>query len=316
MARTLHQLTARRVDTIKAPGYYPDGDGLYLRVAPGGTKAWIYRYTIGGRTRDCGLGSYPAVSLAAAREEAVRCRQLRSAGLDPIEERKKQRAAAFGAEKPLTFRECAEAYIASHEASWSHPKHRQQWRNTLATYVYPVIGNLPAREVDTDLIMKVLEPIWRSTNETARRVRMRIEAVLDWARVKENRQSDANPARLRGQLDQLLPRKQKAVQHRPALPYADVPALMSKLRKVERIAARALEFGILTATRSSEFREAAWADIDMKARVWTTRVKITNANNGSKFRVVLSEAAVAVLEQMPHVSRLGGVLLRSGAGSA
>ena len=306
MARHLHRLTVAKVASLKTPGLYGDGGGLWLRVAQGGTKSWIYRFTMSGKTRDCGLGSYPTVSLAGARAAADRCRQHVAAGVDPIEARKKERAAALGAANPImTFRDCATAYIASHEAGWRNPKHRQQWTNTLKTYVYPIIGNLPAASVDTEHVMKVLEPIWSAKPETASRVRGRIEEILDWARVREGRESDPNPARWRGQLDQLLPPKQKVrpVQHRPALPFRLVPAFISELRKLDSVAARALEFGILTAMRSSEFREAEWDHIDFEKREWTTRVKLTRANHADKFRVVLSDAALAVLEQVPRMGR-------------
>ena len=278
MARTLHRLSAVKVDATKTPGYYADGGGLYLRVAPGGTRAWIFRFTMGGKTRDGGLGSYPTVSLAKARAEAERCRQFVAAGVDPIEARKKEREAALAAtEKVMTFRDCGAAVIASHEAGWRNAKHRQQWTNTLKTYVYPFIGDLPVATIDTALVVKVLEPLWRTKPETASRVRGRIETILDWARVRGYRESEMNPARWRGHLDQLLPSKQKVrhVRHHAALPYTQVPAFMSELRKREGIAERALEFGILTATRSSEFREAEWRDIDFEEKTWTARVKLT-----------------------------------------
>ena len=303
MARTLHRLSAVKVGT-KTPGYYADGGGLYLRVAPGGTRAWIFRFTIGGRTRDGGLGSYPTVSLAKARAEAERCRQLLAGGLDPIEARRKEREAALSATaKVMTFRDCGAAFILSHEAGWRNAKHRQQWTNTLKTYVYPHIGDMPVATIDIALVVKVLEPLWRTKPETASRVRGRIETILDWARVRGYRESEMNPARWRGHLDQLLPSKQKVrrVRHHPALPYTQVPAFMSELRNREGIAERALEFGILTATRSSEFREAEWRDIDFEEKTWTARVKLTAANPTGEFRVPLSDAALAVLGQMPRI---------------
>jgi integrase len=306
MARMIHRLSAVGVSATRAPGYYADGGGLYLRVAPGGTRAWIFRFTMSGKTRDGGLGSYPAVSLAKARGEAELCRQLVATGVDPIESRKKQRQAASAAtEKVMTFRDCGAAVIASHEASWRNAKHRQQWTNTLKTYVYPVIGERPVATVDTDLVLKVLEPLWRTKPETSSRVRGRIETILDWARVRGYRDGEMNPARWRGHLDQLLPSKHKIrhVRHHAALPYSEVPAFMSELRTREGVAARALEFGILTATRSREFREAEWRDIDLAAKAWTARVKLTAANLTGEFRVPLSNAALALLDQMPRVCR-------------
>jgi integrase len=205
----------------------------------------------------------------------------------------------------MTFRDCGEAVIASHEAGWRNPKHRQQWANTLKTYAYPHIGDLPVAAIDTTLVLKVLEPIWRTKPETASRTRGRIETILDWARVRGYREIEVNPARWRGHLDQLLPSKQKVrhVRHHAALAYAQVPAFMTELRKREGVAERALEFGILTATRSSEFREAEWRDINVEEKIWTPRVKLTSANPTGEFRVPLSEAAIAVLAQMPRIGR-------------
>jgi integrase len=306
MPRTLHKLSATAVVAIATPGYHADGGGLYLRVAPGGTRGWIFRFTIGGKTRDAGLGSYPAVSLAKARAAAAKSRELVSSGVDPIVARKSEREAALSATmKTLTFRDCALAVIASHEAGWRNSKHRQQWANTLKTYAYPQIGDWPVGSIDTALVMRVLDPIWRTKPETASRVRGRIETVLDWARVGGYRQSEANPARWRGHLDQLLPQKQKVrhVRHHPALPYARVPGFMAELGKREGVAERALEFGILTATRSSEFRTAQWRDIVFEEAVWTARVKITSANPSGEFRVPLSDAALAVLSGLPQIGR-------------
>jgi integrase len=260
---------------------------------------------LGGKTRDGGLGPYPTVGLAKARVAAERCRQLIVAGIDPIEARKKERQAALAATKIMTFRDCGAAVIASHEAAWRNAKHRQQWVNTLKTYVYPYIGDLPVGTIDTALVVKVLEPLCRTKPETASRVRGRIETILDWARVRGYREGEMNPARWRGHLDQLLPSKQKfrPVQHHAALPYSQVPAFMSELRMREGIAERALEFGILTATRSREFREAEWRDINVEKKVWTARVKLTSANPTGEFQVPLSDAALAVLDQMPHIGR-------------
>jgi integrase len=305
MARVLHRLSAVRVEATRAPGYYADGGGLYLRVAPGGTRAWIFRFTMAGKTRDGGLGSYPLVTLAKARSEAEQCRQLVVAGVDPIEARRKEREAALAPTKIMTFRDCGTAVVASQEAGWRNAKHRQQWTNTLKSYVYPLIGDLPVSLVNTEHILKVLEPIWRIKPETASRVRGRIETILDWARVRGYREGEMNPARWRGHLDQLLPSKDKVhhVRHHAALSYKQVPVFMSQLRKRDGIAERALEFGILTVTRSSEFREAEWRDINFDEKTWNARVKLTTANPRGEFRLPLSDAALAVLNQMPRIGR-------------
>ena len=180
MTRVLGRLSAVRVQSVRNRGYYGDGGGLYLRVAPGGAKGWIFRYGGRGRRRDMGLGGYPAINLRKARELAGDCRSVLAAGLDPIAARNEKRAAAaVEAAKAMTFADCATAYINAHEAGWRNPKHRQQWKNTLATYVSPVVGKLPVSTVDTGLVLRVLEPIWSRKPETASRVRGRMEAVLD-----------------------------------------------------------------------------------------------------------------------------------------
>src|SRR6516165_196255 len=254
MTRMLGRLSAVRVQSVRKRGYYGDGGGLYLRVAPGGAKGWIFRYGGRGRRRDMGLGGDPAIGLAKARELAGDCRSALAAGLDPIAARNEKRAAAaVEAAKAMTFADCATAYINAHEAGWRNPKHRQQWKNTLATYVSPVVGKLPVSAVDTGLVLKVLEPIWTRKPETASRVRGRMEAVLDWAKVRGYRTGE-NPARWRGHLDHLLPAKAKVrkVEHHAALPYARIGAFLAALRKQDGISARALEFLVLTATRTGE----------------------------------------------------------------
>jgi hypothetical protein len=260
LARTKHRLTVKAVENLKQPGLYADGGNLHLRIAPGGSKGWIFRFTLKGKTRDAGLGSYPGITLAGARSEAERLRRQVAEGTDPIEARKAHRAALQAeAERAITFEECAKAYVASHEIGWKNDKHRAQWRSTLKTYVDPVIGELPVKAVDTGHVMQILEPIWKSKPETASRIRGRIEVILSWAKVHGYREGE-NPARWRGQLDHLLPAKGKVrkVVHHAALPYSDVPAFMKLLRERESFSARALEFLILTVTRTNETLSAAW----------------------------------------------------------
>ena len=304
-AHTSQALTKRR--GAKTPGYFADGGNLYLRIAAGAkaaskkptvSKGWIFRYTMAGKTRDAGLGGYPTIGLAKARQEAERCRRLVAAGIDPIKARKDEcQAALIAAAKAITFEQCAQAFIAGHEAGWRNGKHRQQWTNTLKTYAYPVFGPLPVGAIDTSLVMKVLEPIWVTKPETAGRVRGRIERVLDWAKVSGYRDGE-NPARLRGHLDNLLPKKSKVhrVRHHAALPYRDVGTFMAKLREETSISARALLLLALTATRTSETLEATWNEIDLKERVWTIpaeRMKVEKEH-----RVPLSPWAVAILKAM------------------
>ena len=300
---SIHRLSAVKVEASRTSGYYADGGGLYLRVAPGRYAPWDFSVPRELAKHAMPVSdSYPTVSLARARAEAERCRQLLAGGDDPIEVRKKQRAALEAVVKVMTFRDCGAAVIASQEAGWRNAKHRQQWENTLKNYVYPSIGDLPVSDVDTTRVIEILQRIWRNKPETASRIRGRIEKILDWAHVRGFRDSAINPARWRGHLDQLLPSKQtvRPVRHHPALPYAHVPRFMRKLRSRAGIAPRALEYGILTATRSSEFRAAKWNDIDLKTKVWTARVKLTSANPTGEFRVPLSGAALALLDALPQ----------------
>ncbi len=280
-----------------------DGGGLYLLVAAGGSRSWIYRYRQGGRLRDMGLGPVHTVNLAEAREKARLCRLLRLDGGDPLDARSAQRSAArIDAAKAMTFRQCAEAYIAAHRAAWRNPKHAAQWPATLAAYVYPVFGSLPVAAVDTGLVAKAIEPIWATKPETAGRVRGRIESVLDWAATRGYR-TGANPARWRGHLENLLPARSKmaTIAHHAALPYAELPAFMAELRRQQGAGARALEFAILTAARTGEVIGAAWPEIDLSGRLWT--IPAARMKGGREHRVPLADAALAILEEMPPASR-------------
>jgi integrase len=301
--RTIGRLSAVKVQGMKTPGYYADGGNLYLRVADGGTRGWIFRFAMRGKTRDMGLGSYPDITLARARELATECRRALAAGIDPIEARKQKREAGrIEVAKSMTFDQCGAAYIAAHEAGWRNAKHRQQWANTLKTYVWPVFGKLPVHAIDTGLVLKVLEPIWNDKPETANRVRGRVEAILDWAKVRDFR-SGENPARWRGHLDHLLPAKSKVrkVEHHAALPYAQIGAFMAALRGQTGVGARALEFLILTGTRTGEALGATCDEIDMEARLWTIPARRMKA--GNEHRVPLSDAALAVLKGMYEIQQ-------------
>ena len=256
-----------------------------------------------------GLGRFPAVSLDRAREFAERCRRLVAEGRDPIAVRGEERKAAKSARaKGRTFEQCAQAYVAAHEAGWRNPKHRQQWTNTLKSYAYPLLGKLPVAAVDTDLVMQVLQPLWTKKPETGSRLRGRIETILDWARVSGFREGE-NPARWRGHLDHLLPSKRRvrAVRHHPAVPYAKVPVLMASLRERDGVAERALELGILTALRSQEFRRARWEEIDFEERLLTVpggpmgRMKRKDKEEAKEHRVPLSDAAIALLKDLPRI---------------
>jgi integrase len=203
------------------------------------------------------------------------------------------------AARGMSFRECAERMITSHEAAWRNPKHRAQWRSTLATYCYPIFGDLPVAEVDTGLVLKALETIWTTKPETAGRVRGRVEAVLDWAKARGYRDGE-NPALWRGHLDKLLPnrRKVRRVRNHPAMPYEDLPAFMSELRLRDGMGARALEFTILTAARTSEAIGARWSEIDLIGAMWTVPAERMKA--GKEHRVPLPQAALDLLKALPR----------------
>jgi integrase len=301
----LNKLSSVAVEKMKAPGIYPDGGGLCLQVAAGKKgigKSWVLRYSHRGKARAMGLGAYPRLSLADARDRRDWARGVLNARGDPITEREREREAKQLAEaQRMTFGQCAAAYIAAHEASWRNPKHRQQWSNTLALYANPIIGDLPVDQVDVGFVMRVLEPIWSTKPETASRLRGRIEAVLDWARVRGYRQGE-NPARWKGNLDHLLPAKGKisVVKHHEALDYREMADFMEELRARDGIAARALEFAILTAARTGEVIGATWGEIDIDAKLWT--VPGSRMKSCREHRVPLSDAAVVMLNTMPRFS--------------
>jgi integrase len=298
MVRQIARLNALAVSKAKKSGMYADGAGLYLQVSAAGTKSWIFRYAMNGREREMGLGPFPDVSLAEAREKAHQCRNQKRDGTDPIEARKSARQQAqLEVAKATTFKDAAEAYIKSHGPSWRNDKHGDQWRNTLAAYVYPVFGTVAVGDVDVGLVMKVIEPIWATKTETASRLRGRIEKVLDWATARGYRQGE-NPARWRGHLENLLPKRSKVrnVNHHPALPFAEIGAFMKSLRAQDGTAARALEFLILTAARTKEVIGATWTEIDLDEGVWSVPAHRMKANRAH--RVPLAPAALAILEKM------------------
>ena len=311
MARTIGKLTALAVAREKRPGYFGDGGGLYLQVSAGGAKSWVFRFKVEGRTREMGLGPLHAITLAEARDAATECRRLRFQGIDPIEARKAERQQArLEAAKGMTFRACAERYIDAHKAGWRNPKHALQWASTLATYAYPVFGDLPVKAIDVSLVMKAIEPIWATKTETASRLRGRIESVLDWATARGYRQGE-NPARWRGHLDNLLPKRAKVqrVQHHPALPYSEITAFMQALRSQQGMAALALEFLILTATRTSETINARWDEIDLAAKLWI--IPAGRIKAGKEHRVPLSAPALALLGRLAE-ARTGEFVFPGG----
>lgn len=307
MARATVRLKPVEVPRLlKKAGMHCDGGGLYLRVAPPSAASWVLRYMLGGRARTMGLGPYPEVGLKEAREKALAARRLKIEGGDPIDLRRVERATQrVVAAKAITFKECAEAYVASQRDGWRNAKHADQWVSTLKAYAYPLIGHLPVADIDTGLVMQVLEQevgaganssrLWVAKNETASRVRGRIESILGWAAARQLRSGD-NPARWKGHLAHQLPARSKVakVKHHAALPYSDMPTFFVTLRSQPGLAAKALEFAILTAARTGEVLGASWSEVDVTNRVWT--VPAERMKSSREHRVPLSDRAIAVLE--------------------
>lgn len=320
MPRKAKELSALAVAKLKVEGRHAVGgvDGLHLRIV-GESRAWILRVAVGHRTgsdgkpavhrRDIGLGGFPEVSLAEAREKARELRKQIRDGNDPVIERRTAKVQAIQEVlKTKTFKGCADAYIQANRAGWKNEKHVQQWENTLATYVFPTLGHLPVTVVDTGLVLKVLQQevekgkgsLWLTKTETASRLRGRIESILDWATFRGYRQGE-NPARWKGHLEHELPARNKVqrVAHHAALPYAEISAFMAELRSMEGISARALEFAIFTAARSGEVRGAKWVEINISAKIWVIPAERMKA--GKEHRVPLADPVIELLEKLPQI---------------
>jgi integrase len=317
MARTIGRLTALKVDKAKRAGMYADGGGLYLRVTHSGTKNWVFRFMLNGRPRWMGVGPLHTIGLAEARNRAAGFRLQRLDGVDPIERRRAERLQGrLDAAKAVTFKECAARYIASYRAGWRNPKHAAQWEATLATYAEPIMGGLSVQAIDTALVFRVLEPIWTTKPETAGRVRGRIESILDWAKVRGYRAGE-NPARWRGHLDHLLPARSKVrkVEHHAALPYTELPGFLVALRDQQGIAARALEFTILTAGRTGEVIGARWSEFDLLNKTWIVAAERMKASR--EHRVPLSARALDIVRGMQTLRPAGdadGYVFAGGKG--
>jgi len=297
MARSIHRLTDRQIRNTAKP--LNDGGNLWL-YPRGNARTWIFRYMLGGRSRQMGLGGYPGVSLAEARESAAQYRRILKSGVDPIEHREAEaKREALESAKAITFTQCAARYIRSHRRGWSNAKHARQWVATLKTYARPIIGGMPVADVGTEDVLAILTPIWTTKTETAKRVQGRIENILDWATAREYRTGE-NPARWRGHLDKILPRpsRVKRVTHHPAMPYSELPAFMAELRTHTGTAARALELLILTGCRTGEVIGAKWSEID--GDTW----EIPSARMKAKrpHRVPLAPEALAVIADLPRVN--------------
>ncbi len=299
MARQQQRLSALQVTKLTKPGLYGDGGGLTLQITSAGAKSWLLRYMVAGKPFGMGLGPTHTVSLAEARQKALGARKLLLDGINPLVAKKQNKiAAALADAKMMTFDQCAEAYILAHKAGWKNAKHIAQWTNTLNTYASPVFGHLPVAEIDTGLVVKSLAPIWEIKNETATRVRGRIESVLGWATTSGYRTGD-NPARWKGHLQNLLATisKSSRTKHYPSLPWPRIGAFMAALRAREGVSARAVEFAILTACRSREVRGTRWDEFEEGGRLWTIPAERMKAER--EHQVPISDAALALLESMP-----------------
>lgn len=323
MPRKARELSALAVSKLKADGRYAVGgaDGLYLRVS-GQSRAWVLCIALGTRTNrsgkevvrrlNIGLGPYPEVSLAEARDKAYELRRQVRSGIDPLHEKREAKALATKqAARSKTFEQCARAFIEDKKSEWKNEKHTKQWLTTLETYAFPIIGSLSVASIDTDSVLQVLRqdiptkddaklPLWSAKNETASRLRGRIESILDWAKVSKYREGE-NPAAWQGNLKHALPAPSKVqkVEHHAALPFTEIGEFMVELRKREGMSARALEFAILTAARSGEVRGATWDEIDLNMKTWTIsadRMKASKAHT-----VPLSDAALNLVKALPRI---------------
>jgi integrase len=313
MAKVPEELGALAVSRLTDRGFYAVGGvtGLYLRVSKTGARSWILRIVVAGKRTDAGLGAYPTVTLAMARDKARAMRESVWSGDNPIEERRAKKAALIASNaKAMNFSQCQEKYLAAHSDGWNNPKHKAQWKSTLDTYAVPFIGAIDVALIDTPLVLNCLEPIWKIKTETATRLRGRIESILDWATTRGYRQG-LNPARWKGHLEQLLikPAKIQKVEHHPALPYAEIGAFMAALRETHGMGSRGLEFAILTAARSGEVRGATWVEIDLDAAMWVIPADRIKAKR--EHRVPLSQAAIALLRALPQMA--GESLIFPGA---
>ncbi|SAK98143.1 phage integrase [Caballeronia pedi] len=301
MPKKAKELGPLAVSRLTAPGKYAVGgvDGLYLNISDTGAGYWVLRATIAGKRREIGLGAYSSkgMGVAEARTAALAKREDIKRGIDPVMARKEAASQLrAGQALEMTFEKTAERYIAAKEIEWRNSKHGAQWTYTLAEYAHPIIGKMQVRHVTRSHVLEILEPIWQAKTETASRLRGRIEAILDYARVKGFRDEGVNPAAWRGNLDKLLsaPKKTKRVRNHPALPIVQMGAFMKTLRTIEGVSARCLEFSILTAARSGEARAADWREIDLEKGIWAVPAEKMKARK--EHRVPLPAAAVRLLK--------------------
>ena len=303
MPRKAAELSPLSISRLKDPGLWAVGgvSGLYLHVNARGARSWILRVVVGDKRRDMGLGGYPDIGVADARQKAREARLKIEQGVDPILLRKQAKSELMALQATdKTFEQAAGEYIKIHADSWSNDKHRKQWESTLAAYAFPVVGKLSLRHIRQEHILKILEPIWTTKTETATRVRGRMESILDWAKVKGLR-SGENPAAWKGHLDHMLPAptRLKKIEHLTAVPVREMPGFMVKLRQAAGIAAQALEFLILTAARSGEVRGITWEEVSLDDALWI--VPAERMKMKKEHRVPLSNRAVDILKSQPRI---------------
>jgi integrase len=294
-----NRLTATGVTKLKKPGGYCDGANLWLQITKTGVKSWLFRYMVAGVAKSTGLGPLHTISLAEARDKALQCRKMLLDGIDPVEHKRAQQTERkIAAAVAMTFDQCAKDYIAIHRHGWKSEKHAEQWASTLNAYASPIFGSLPVSKIDTDLVMKVLLPIWTTRTETASRLRGRIEKVLGWAATSKFRTGD-NPARWKGHLENLLPaaNKVKSVRNHPSLPFSRMYELLTEIQKQEGAGPAALEFQIYCAARPGEVRFARWSEIDLTAKVWHIPAERMKAEKPHE--IPLCRAALELLKKLP-----------------
>jgi integrase len=296
MPKIAKPLGALEVSRLAGDGLHAVGTvaGLYLSINNNGARSWILRTKVGNRRTDIGLGSYPAITLAVARERALEAKDSIRQGVDPVADKRAKRAVI-----EWTFDRCAAEYIAINRAGWKNAKHAQQWENTLASYASPVFGTKHVRDIGVSEVLSAIQPHWLTKNETMVRLRNRIELVLAWAAVRGYR-SKENPAAWRGNLDSVLPKPGRVNKRQPhkALPYREINAFVSRLALSEGMSAKCLHFLILTATRSNESRGAQWSEIDLEAKTWTIPGERMKA--GNVHRVPLPAPAIELLQSLPR----------------
>jgi integrase len=297
----IKKLTLAKVETARRPGLLSDGGGLYLCVGPGGSKSWVFRFTLGGRQRRMGLGSLNTLNLQEARERARECRKLVHQGIDPIDRRRGEREVA-ATTRAMSLRDAALAYVEAREDGWTRA-YAQQWRDHFEAYVLPEIGALPMQAVNnTAILLSVLEPIWKVRTVTAWRIRGKLEMVVNWSKFRGYCTGE-NAARWKGHLEFHLqhPAQIRGIRHHPALPYPDVPEFLQELRKRLGIAARALEFTLFTCGRQCETRGARWNEFDLEAGLWT--IPASRMKMRREHRVALNDPALAILREMAPLKR-------------